>query len=99
MSGWCPSSLVCGMAVGVLLLSCQCSGAAFALLVPPQYSSVLLPCHATVPCQVCGVWVVSVCLCGSCGGVSSVHLPLVVVVGGAIVDGGGAVVVGGWHGE
>lgn len=42
----------------------------------------------SVPCRVCGVWVVSVCLWCSCGGVSSVRSPLVVVVGGAVVDGG-----------
>ena len=45
----------------------------------------------SVPCQVCGVWVVSVCLWCSRGGVSSVCSPLTVVEGGAIVDGG-------WHG-
>ena len=42
----------------------------------------------TVPCQVHGVRVVDVCLCCSCGGVSSVRSPLVVVEGGAVVDGG-----------
>lgn len=44
----------------------------------------------TASCRVRGVWVVSVCVCCSCCGVSSVCSPLVVVVGGAIVDGG-------WH--
>ena len=53
-------------------------------------STAVMSC--TVLRQVCGVWVVSVCLWCSCGGVSSVHSPLVVVVGGAVVDGG-------WHGE
>lgn len=48
-------------------------------------------CHVVhVSCQVCGVWVVSVCLRCSRGGVSSVYPPLVVVVGGAVVDGGAA---------
>lgn len=41
-----------------------------------------------VHCRVCGVWVVSVFLRSLCGGVSSVCPPLVVVEGGAIVDGG-----------
>ena len=47
-------------------------------------------CHV-VYCSIagcCGVWVVSVCLCCSCGGVSSVRSPLTLVVGGAIVGGG-----------
>lgn len=91
MSGWCPSS-VCGMAVGVLLLSCpvqwrgSCPTHPIAVLV----STAVVSC--TVPRQVCGAVRVSVSVCCSCGGVSSVHSPLVVVVGGAIVDGG-------WHGE
>lgn len=67
----------------------QCGGAARALLVPLQWRRVLLSYHALSHCRVCGVWVVSVCLCCSCGGVSSVRSPLVVVVGGAIVEGGG----------
>lgn len=33
------------------------SGVARALSIPPQYSPVLLSCHATVSCRVCGVWV------------------------------------------
>ena len=42
----------------------------------------------------------SVSVCSSCGGVSSVHSPLVVVEGGAIVDGGvSCVVVGGMLGK
>lgn len=60
------------------------------------WQCVLPSCHALSCCHglvVCGV---SVCLWCSCGGVSSVHSPLVVVEGGAIVDGGAcAVVVGG----
>lgn len=36
----------------------------------------------------CGVWVVGARLWCSCGGVSSVCSPLVVVEGGAVVDGG-----------
>ena len=42
----------------------------------------------SVPCRVCGVWVVSACPCCSCGGASSVRSPLALVVGGAVVDGG-----------
>ena len=53
-------------------------------------------CHALLLVRLGGVWVVSVCLWCSCGGVSSVRSPLTVVVGGAIVDGGACgVVVGG----
>lgn len=65
----------------------QCSGAARTLLVPLQHSSVL---RHVVHCslRVCGVWGVSVCLWCSRGGVSSVYSPLVVVVGGTIMDGG-----------
>lgn len=59
------------------------------LLIPVQYSSVLLFVSCTVPCRVCGVWV-GVCLWCSCGGVSSVRSPLTLVVGGAVVDGGAA---------
>lgn len=66
----------------------QCSGVARALLIPLQYSSVLLSCRALLPVGFGVVVWVSVCLWCSCGGVSSVHHPLVVVVGGAIVDGG-----------
>lgn len=66
----------------------QCSGAARAPLIPLQCWRVLLSCCAAFHCRVCGVWVVSVCLCCLCGGVFSVRSPLVVVEGGAIVDGG-----------
>ena len=41
----------------------------------------------TVRCQVLQCVGECVCLCCSCGGVSSVHSPLVVVVGGAIAEG------------
>ena len=60
-------------------------------------STAVMSC--TVPCQVCGVWVVSVCLRCSCGGVSSACSPLVVVEEGAIAEGRGARGGGGWHGE
>lgn len=73
---------------GVCCCPAQCSGAARALLIPLQYSSVLLSCRALLLARRCGAWVVSVCLWCSCGGVSSVRSPLVVVEGGAIVDGG-----------
>lgn len=72
----------------VLLLSCPvrwcglCPTSPIAVLI----STAVMLC--TVSCRVCGVWVVSVCLWCSCGGVSSVCSPLVVVEGGAVVDGG-----------
>lgn len=66
----------------------QCDGVARALLIPLQYSSVLLSCCALFLARCCAVWVVGVCLWCSCGGVSSVCSPLAVVVGGAVVDGG-----------
>ena len=93
MSGWCPSFSVCGMAV---VCAAAVLPSAVVWLVP--YSSHCSAgeycCHVVHwdHCRVCGVWVVSVCLCCSCGGVSSVRSPLVVVDGGAIVDGG-------WHDE
>ena len=71
----------------------RCGGAARALLIPLQCWRVLLSCRALFIARCCGVWVVSVCLCCSCGGVSFVHPPLVVVEGGAVVDGGACVVV------
>lgn len=66
----------------------QCSGVARALLVPLQCWRVPLSCRAVFLARCCGVWVVDVCLCCSCGGVSSVYSPLVVMVGGGVVDGG-----------
>lgn len=77
----------------VLLLSCpvQWCGSCPTHPIAVLASTAVMSC--TVICQVCGVWVVSVCLWCSCGGVSSVCSPLVVVVGGAIVEGRGAVVV------
>lgn len=68
----------------------RCSGVGRALLIPLQCWRVLLSCRALFLAGCCGVWVVSVRLRCSCGGVSSVRSPLVVVVGGAIVDGGAA---------
>ena len=72
----------------VLLLSCpvQWCGSRPTHPIAVLASTAVMSC--TVLCQVCGVWVVSVCLCCSCGGVSSVCSPLAVVVGGAVVDGG-----------
>lgn len=80
---WCVEWRWC-----VLLLSCsvQLCGSCPTHPTAVLASTAVMSC--TVPCQVCGVWVVSVCLWCSCGGVSSVRSPLVVVVGGAIVDGG-----------
>jgi len=67
----------------------RCGGAARALLIPLQCWRVLLLCRALLlaGCVVCGWWT---CVWCSCGGVSSVRSPLVVVVGGAVVDGGAA---------
>lgn len=87
MSGWYPSFSVCGMAVGVCCCCpAQCDGVARALLVPLQCWRVLLSCRALflAGCVVCGcvsvvfVWWGILCLLP----------PLVVVEGGAIVDGG-----------
>lgn len=89
MSGWRPSFSVCGMAV---VCTAAVLPSAVVWLVP--YSShcsageYCSSCRALFFARCCGVWVVGVCLCCSCGGVSSVRSPLVVVVGGAIVDGG-----------
>lgn len=63
MSGWCPSSSVCGMAVvraAAVLPGAVC--VARALLIPLQCWRVLLSCRALFHCRVCGVWVVSVCV-------------------------------------
>lgn len=49
-------------------------------------STAIVSC--AVRCRVCGAVWVCVCLCCSFGGVSLVCSPLVVVVGGGIVDGG-----------
>jgi hypothetical protein len=84
--------VVCGMAVGVLMLLSRLSrGAVRALPIPVQYSSVLRSCHATVSCHV--LWRVG----GEYLSVLFVwwgilrSLPhLTVVEGVAIVDGG-------WH--
>lgn len=65
----------------------QCSGVARVPLIPLQCWRVLLSCRALFLARYCGVGV-GVCLWCSCGGVSSVRSPLVVVEGGAIVDGG-----------
>lgn len=49
-------------------------------------STAVMSC--TVPCQVLRCAGAGVCLCCSCGGVSSVCSPLTLVEGGAFVDGG-----------
>ena len=89
MSGWRPSSSVCGMAVvctAVVLLG------AVVWLVP--YSS---HCSAGEYCSACrvlflpGVWCVGECACVCAVRVVGYPLsapPLVVVEGGAVVDGG-----------
>ena len=91
MSGWCPSSSACGMAV-------VCAAA-----VPPSAVGWLMPysshrsthqcCSRVVHCSIAGCVVcdvVSVCPCCSCGGVSSVCSPLTVVVGCRCGGGAGA---------
>ena len=89
MSGWCPSSSVCGMAVvctAVVLPS------AMVRLVPYsshcstyQYCSA---CRALLPIESGAVVRVSVSPCCPCGGVASARSPLTLVEGGAVVDGG-----------
>lgn len=91
MSGWCPSSSVCAAVEwrwGCAAVPPRLSGAARALLIPLQYWRVLLSCRLLLlaGCVVCG-WCVQ-CVWCLCGGVSCVRSPLVVVVGGAVVDGG-----------
>lgn len=77
----------------------QCGGVARALLIPLQCWRVLLSCRALLFARCCGVWVVSVCLWCSCGGVSSV-CPSPRRGGGWGRRGWwGAVVDGGWHGD
>lgn len=92
MSGWCPSSSVCGMAV-VCTAAVQPSAVVWLMPYSSHCSAGEYCCHVT-QCSLPGVWCgvgVGVGVWCSCGGVSSVHSPLVVVVGGAVVDGG-------WHG-
>ena len=72
----------------MLLLSCPVQWCGSCLTRPTVVLASTAVMSHSVHCQVCGVWVVSVCLWCSCGGVSSVWSPLVVVVGGAVVDGG-----------
>lgn len=80
---WCVEWRWC-----VLLLSCSVQWCAPC---PARPSAVLISTavvSCAVPCRVCGVWwCVSVCTL-LCGGVSFDYSPLVVVVGGGIVDGG-----------
>lgn len=84
-------SLRCGVLNGGGVCYCLpalSSGVARARL--SQCNSRQCCCHAAY-CLVavsCGVVWASVSVCCSCGGVSCVRSPLVVVVGGGIVDGG-----------
>ena len=64
-----------------------CSGAARALLTPLQCWRVLLSCNTLLLAKCCGVVWVCVCAVRVVGYTLSA-LPLVVVEGGAIVDGG-----------
>lgn len=73
-----------------MLLSCsvQWCGVVYALPRPVcggEYCGHVVCCLVAVSC---GVVRVSMSLWCLCGGVSSDHSPLVVVVGGAFVDGG-----------
>lgn len=77
----------------VLLLSCPVQCVWPMPSTPSAYRESTAVMSCTVLARCCGVWVVSVCLCRSCGGVSSVcPPPSSWMVGGAIADGG-------WHGE
>lgn len=91
MSGWCPSSSVCGMAV-VCAAAVLPSAVVWFVPYSSHCSAGEYCCHVVhcsiAGCVACGG--VGVCLWCSCGGVSFVRSPLVVVVGGAIVDGGAA---------
>lgn len=71
-----------------LLLSCPVQWCGSCPTHPTTVLASTAVMSCTVLCQVCGMRVVTVCLCCSCGGVSSVRSPLVVVDGGAIMDGG-----------
>lgn len=88
-------SAACGMAGGAAAVGLpNLSVCGLACTPLPRCVVSIAVMSRTVACQMLrcgGVW----CVCCSCGGVSSVHPPLVVVVGGAIVDGGACVVVGG----
>lgn len=83
--------LLCGVWNGGGAYRCcpvQCSGAARALLIPLQCWRVLLSCRALflVRCVVCGR---RVCVCAvRVVGYPLCTPPLVVVEGGAVVDGG-----------
>lgn len=74
--GGCAAAVLPGAVVWLVPYSSHCSAGEY--------------CCYVVCCSLPGaaVWVVGVCLWCSCGGVSSVRSPLVVVEGGAIVDGG-----------
>lgn len=88
MSGWCPSSSVCGMAV---VCAAAVLPSAVVWLVPySSHCSAGEYCCHVVHCSLPGVWCVGgVCVCGvRVVGYPSSALPLTVVVGGAIVDGG-----------
>lgn len=73
---------------GVLLLPCPVQWCGSCPTHPIAVLASTAVMSHSVSCQVYGVWVVDVCLWCSCGGVSSVCYPLVVVEGGAIMDGG-----------
>ena len=104
VSGWCPSFSVCGMAV---VCAAAVLPSAVVWLVPysPYRSAGEYCCHV-VHCSLPGAW----CVGGGCvsvlfvwWGILCLLPPLVVVEGGAIVDGGacvwwvGGMAIEGWQ--
>lgn len=83
----------CGMAVGVLLVYPSPVCVACAIYSQCSTVSTARSCRVLFLVGYRTVRVVSVSPHSLCGGVSSVRPPLVVVVGGGIVDGGACVVV------
>lgn len=100
MSGWCPSSSVCGMAV---VCAAAVLPSAVVWLVPySSHCSAGEYCCHLVHCSSPGVWVVSVCLCVCV--VRVVGYPLSTPPSswwrvGPSQKGGGVVVVGGMVSE
>ena len=73
---------------GVCCCPARCGGAARALLIPAAVLASTAVMSCTVTCRVCGVWW-WVCVCGvRVVGYPLSAPPLVVVEGGAVVDGG-----------
>ena len=100
MSGWCPSSSVCGMAV---VCAAAVLPSAVVRLVPySSHCSAGEYCCHVVHCFLPGVW----CVDGWCVSVLFVWWGLLCVLPPLVVDGGwgrrgwwGGIADGGWHGE